>query len=96
MRASGGAGNELWKGLKALHLTGDEDFIFLSKFDPLIIIPTGQDTSDDPKSLNEARLHSDWQLWRTAMDEETGTLNNKVPYMHEPPRYEGQGEHTVK
>jgi len=96
MRASGGAGNELWKGLKASHLTGDEDFIFLSKFDPLIIIPTGQDTSDDPKSLNEARLHSDWQLWRTAMDEETGTLNNKVPYMHEPPRYEGQGEHTVK
>ncbi len=30
------------------------------------------------------------------MDEETGTLNNKVPYMHEPPRYEGQGEHTIK
>jgi reverse transcriptase-like protein len=62
------------EGASSTHfIDDDEDFIFHSEFDTLILA-TAQDASDDPKSLNEAHLHSDWLLWKAAMDKEIDTL----------------------
>src|SRR6266446_4140937 len=79
-RSSGGAGPGLskwfhpdWKDPEASHLTDDEDFAFLSETDPLIIA-TAQDASDDPTTVREARSHSDWPLWKAAMDKKISTL----------------------
>jgi reverse transcriptase-like protein len=33
-----------------------------------------EDASNNPKSLNEAHLCSDWLLWKAAMDKEINTL----------------------
>jgi transposase InsO family protein len=81
-RASGGARSGPsqwyhpdWKGPEASHLVDDEDYVFLTEHDPLIIA-AAQDASDDPKSVSEARSRSDWPLWKAAMDIEMGTLEN--------------------
>jgi len=62
-----------WKDPEASHLADNEDFTFLSETDPLIIA-AAQDASDDPTTVREARSHSDWPLWKAAMDKEISTL----------------------
>ena len=80
VRVSGGASNRLsqwfhpdWN--ETSHLADDEDYVFLTEYDPLIIA-AAQDASDDPKSLNEAESRPDWVLWKAAMDKEIGTLED--------------------
>ena len=79
-QASGGASNRLsqwfhpdYKESEASHLTDDEDYVFLTEHDPLIIA-TAQDASNDPKTVNEARSCPDQLLWEAAMDTEIDIL----------------------
>jgi hypothetical protein len=61
-----------YKGSPTATLLADdeEDFIFHVDHDMLIAFAI-QDADSDPNSLAEAHSHSDWPLWKVAMDKET-------------------------